>query len=221
MSKRDDIIFFDYKNYVHDLRTEMKEVTTVIRNLLEERLKDSVNSLNLKRNKVRLVGGGETSDALRRKALLDSIISEKVSVAEGVVIETVVSAMVNNFNDSHIGIYYEYGTGVYAENVPEVRGLGEDNPYRTGNEIVSRSRKNGTWHDAGGNVRITGSLFGGGSGEKFREYIGEDIVPQHWFERTFDEFIVDEAIPMYTKAISKLSPFNYMRVKRKFVLGRD
>jgi hypothetical protein len=221
MSKRDDVIFFDYKKYVHDLRDRMKEVTMRVRDLLLERLKESVERLHMKTNKVRLAGGDETSDAKRRNALLSSIVAERVSVVEGVLIETAVSAMADNFPESHIGIYYEYGTGVYAEDIPEVKDLGDPNPYRTGKEIVSRSRKNGTWRDAGGNVRITGSIFGGGSGEKFREYIGEDIVPQHWFEKTFDEFIQNEAIPMYEKVISELSPFNYMKVKRKFVLGRD
>lgn len=221
MSKRDDIIFFDYKNYEHDLRVKMKEVTVKVRNLLVERLQEAVMRLNLKTNKVRLAGGKETSDAKRRKALIDSIVAERVNVISGVLIETAVSAMANNFPESHIGIYYEFGTGIYAEEEPAVKNLGDPNPYRTGKEIVSRSRKNGTWRDAGGNVRVTGSLFGGGSGEKFREYIGEDIKPQHWFERTFDEFIESEAIPMYEKAVVELSPFNYFKVKRRFVLGRD
>jgi hypothetical protein len=129
--------------------------------------------------------------------------------------------MKNNFENSHIGIYYEYGTGEYAEDVSWVKNLGDPNPYRSGREIVSRSKKDGLWRDAGGNVRITGSPLGGGYGEKFRNYIGNDIQPLHWFEYTFNDFVKNYLMPEYSKTIKKVNPLKYISVKRKFVIGRD
>jgi hypothetical protein len=216
-----DLIFFDIDKYEHDLRMKLKNVTKEIRDHLKDELVHSVRLLPLKSNEVRLAGGYVTSDKDRERDLIDSIITDRLESYESKFVRTAVSAMANNFNNSHIGIYYEFGTGIYAEDVPLLKMLGDPNPYRKGRDVVSRSRKAGTWRDAGGNIRTTGSFLGGSNGGNFRKYIGDDVRAYHWFSNTFNKVIKEEAIPKYWKAIQEISPLKYLIVKKKFILGVD
>lgn len=219
--KGDSIIFFDVDKYEHDLRMKLKEVTKEVRDQLKEELIHAIRVLPLKSNEVRLAGNYTTSDREREKDLIDSIVTDRLEFYESSFIKTAVRAMVNNFASSHIGIYYEFGTGIYAEDVPEIRMLGDPNPYRKGRDIVTRSRKAGTWHDVGGNVRVTGSFLGGSNGGDFRKYIGEDVRAYHWFGNTFNKVIENEAVPKFWKAIQEVSPLKYLKVKKNFILGVD
>ena len=236
---------FEAKRYLTDLKQALKSAQNEIQFLLYQRLRDRVRSLPMKDNPVKLDGGRITSDVERREALLNSMVrhQQKWSKKQYTEILTgVVSAMEENFTESHIGWYYEIGTGVKSDPSLYSRyglssSLGEPNPYRmasVGSEIVSRNRANGTWRDLGGNVRTTGSRIGGvgGSGtsplkedgsrvsdqslrdaeERFIEYIGEDVMAHRWFELTVRS-MEDELLKHYREALSKVDIKDYIIVR--------
>lgn len=240
LKNTDYVMYFDLRRFEAEMRKALMKATREIRDLLIETMIRNVESLPFKDNPVKLADGTETSDAERKKALIDSIrkegharlyIENFTKYKEGVVIKATVSAMSTNFKDSHIGWYYEIGTG--EESDPKgyakygmTASLGDVNPYRlphVGAPIVSRNKRLGTWRDLGGNVRVTGSNIGGIGNpeppypmspevyaalvEKFREYIGEDIKAYYWFEGAVEE-VSDKILDIYKKAILSVNIFD-------------
>lgn len=231
MGRRKSFLYFNEFEYKKALKRELKKATEDIRNLLWEQAVENASSLPFKTNPVRLAQSDPTSDYERRMSLINSIIYERVQNYRDIAYYTTISAMKKNWKESHIGIYYEFGTGVYEEPNP-FSELGDPNPFRTGKEIVSRSRYgynrteeglklmrdekgrpivSNTWYDAGGNLRITGSIKGGQNDEGFREYIGDDVKAYHWFSKIIDQRRA-EIIEIIKKAILKVNPLNYFRV---------
>lgn len=240
LKNTDYVMYFDPRRLEAEMRKALMKATREIRNLLIETMIRNVESLPFKDNPVKLADGTETSDADRKKALIDSIrkegharlyIENFTKYKEGVVIKATVSAMSTNFKDSHIGWYYEIGTGEESDPKGYAKygmsaSLGDVNPYRlphVGAPIVSRNKRLGTWRDLGGNVRVTGSNIGGIGNpeppypmspevyaalvEKFREYIGEDIKAYYWFEGAVEE-VSDKILDIYKKAILSVNIFD-------------
>lgn len=240
LKNTDYVMYFDPRRLEAEMRKALMKATREIRDLLIETMIRNVESLPFKDNPVKLADGTETSDVERKKALIDSIrkegharlyIENFTKYKEGVVIKATVSAMSTNFKDSHIGWYYEIGTGEESDPKGYAKygmsaSLGDENPYRlpnVGAPIVSRNRRLGTWRDLGGNVRVTGSNIGGigtpeppypmnpevyaALVEKFREYIGEDIKAYYWFEGAVEE-VSDKILDIYKKAILSVNIFD-------------
>jgi hypothetical protein len=129
-----------------------------------------------------------------------------------------ITAMGSNYKDSHIGNYYEYGTGEKAVLPPTGMYLGDRNPFRSGATIVSRSYSQGPWKDMGGNARYSGGR-GGINTPEFRSYIGEDIEAYRWFQDAFEKnraFAFDE----YRKAWKTVDFKKFFTVNKKIVLGK-
>lgn len=240
LKNTDYIFYFDLNKYEVEMRKAIRDATERVRNLLTYKLKESVQSLPFKANPVKLASGRVTSDAERAEALIESIrkeghvkttIERFASYYGDVVFEASVSAMETNFKDSHIGWYYEIGTGEKSD--PEgyakygmSASLGEPNPYRlpyVGAPIVSRNAKLGYWRDLGGNLRKTGSYVGGIGNpeppngmnpeayrelvERFRDYIGEDIKAYYWFESAVEE-VSEHIINIYKNAVASVDIFD-------------
>lgn len=233
MGRRKIFMYFDERAYLKALKKELRKAIEDIRNMLWEQAIENASSLPFKTNPVRLAGQSDpTSDYERRMALINSIIYERVQNYRDIAYYTTISAMKDNWKESHIGIYYEFGTGEHEEPNPYSK-LGDPNPFRTGKEIVSRSRfgftrtKEGklktlrdekgipiiqnTWRDAGGNLRITGSIRGGENDEGFREYIGDDVKAYHWFSKIIDQRR-QEIIERIKEAIKKVNPLKFFRL---------
>lgn len=192
---QEPVIEFNVVKFINALGKELKKVNQDIRDELWDAIKDNMKDLPFKRNEVRLAGKASTSDWERRKALLNSMVDTRANWLTETHLRSTVRAMANNFKESHIGLYYEYGTGRKQEPGSNYESLGDSNmPFRvpnTGAPIVTRSRKlgmGGAWRDAGGNLRITDSpragepvKAGGTKAARFRKYIGDDVEAAHWF----------------------------------------
>ena len=234
-------ISFDSKGYINTLQQEMKRAMYEVRNLIQQRAIAQARALPLKKiktvyykgrkikqNEVRLADGSTTSDASRRDALIQSIVNDEVKWQGNNILKTAVRAMANNFKESHIGWYYEYGTGSSAENLPPTAhavaaaGIRAHNPYRHGSSIVTRSAHvdGGTWVDLGGNLRITRSPRGGETDEGFRKAIGQDVEAYHWFRQAY-EMSKTEVFDIYKEALKRVHPGKFMKVRHRIVLGRD
>lgn len=239
---KNQIMRFDYNAYLNDLRQSLKKATNEIRDLLIYEMKDRVRSLPFKANEVKLAGGKTTSDLDRRYALIDSIRAGYTEWQENNVLKAVVRAMDTDFSESHIGWYYEIGTGEKSDlslynKYGFSESLGDSNPYRipkVGSPIVSRDRKDGYWRDLGGNLRETSSSVGGIGNqnpptgkdgkpimdqdryrevvERFRTYIGEDIEAYRWFEKSV-EAVRKDIIDIYKKAVARVPISNYIYVQ--------
>lgn len=221
-------MYFDVQNFIKDLRRELTRVTKELHDELYDKVVAKASSLPFKDNEVRLASGRTVSDAERRGALLNSIVKQSLEWKKNGVMKYVVEAMNHNFKNSHIGLYYEYGTGEKIDKGadPEYESLllRHWNPFRAphvGSRIVSRSKyiDGGVWTDIGGNKRITRSP-GGVYNSRFREYIGEDIQAYHWFRDAYRE-VAEGIDKRYLEVIKKVNPAKYIYVRPQFVLGVD
>lgn len=229
VANENKFIYFNASGYIHALQMSLKEATKEIRDLLYDYIIDNLQKITFKDNKVRLTGGKVTSDSARKAAVLKSIRKEVikyVKYSRDTIIISAVKALADNFKDSHIGIYYEYGTGLKAEDV-KLPVAGDLNRYRTGKEIVSRSKHidysglgKGVWRDMGGNIRVTGSPEAGRRDQGFKKYIGDDIEAYHWFRNAVRK-TRQEIIRIYNRAIAKVNPLDYLNIKSSFTLGKD
>lgn len=244
LKKTDYLMYFDDNRFEAELKKALRKATRKIRDLLVATIKRNLSGIQFKDNPV-VVGGVETSDAERKESLLRSIdigghvrthIVNFTKYYTGIAMDVTVSVMKDNFKDSHVGWYYEIGTGEESDEAlyrkyGMTASLGDKNPYRlphVGAPIVSRSRKEGSWRDLGGNIRTTGSNIGGignvnppkaGDGEpipqkryrelvkKFYDYIGPDIKAYKWFERAVEE-VSDQVLDIYKEAIMSVDIFD-------------
>lgn len=219
-------ISFDVKGYERALMNAIKQVHKELRDELWQLARDQASALPFKDNPVRLAGGSYTSDRDRADELISSIIAERLEWVGGKVLRTAVSAMSTNFEESHIGVYYEYGTGENVEpdeTSSKYLAMGERNPFRlpvAGSPIVTRSKfyKQGRWRDLGGNLRETDARWGGRRDEGFIDYVGEDLEAYHWFSKAFDH-VRAKAKERYIKAIESVHFGKFIRLKPRIVLG--
>jgi len=203
-----------------------------IRKKILNDLKYKAAALPYKSNKVRMAGGMVTSDLARREAVVASIVATKLNREINDTVRVTFSALKSNFKDSHIGLYYEYGTGDKASgDYSSLKGIphtaGQYNQYRTGRTIVSRSKHinyaglgKGKWYDMGGNIRVTGSPKAGVHDAKFRDYIGEDVSAAYWFRDT-----MQSEAPYIRKqlsiALKSIELKDYFKMPTKIILGKD
>lgn len=237
--------YFDGKAFHDELRKVLKKATYQVRDELLALAKEKAGGLPFKKNKVRLADGTETSDDARKFALINSIVARRVAKVEGSLArelymlpigwkmeETAISAEVSAMQEgdyrlTHIGNYYEYGTGE-KEDVASLKKfgvyMGDPNPFRppkSGTPV--KSRPAGLWRDMGGNLRKSYGKGGvGRENKQFNEYIGEDIEAYHWFREAYEE-MRPRMIQIYREALkSFLTPANFQRffkVKKRIVLG--
>lgn len=255
LKNTDYVMYFDLNKYESEMKKALMRATREVKQLLIDTIIRNIEALPFKDNPVKLASGRITSDAERKKALLDSIskdghvrmhIENFAGYYGSVVLETSVSAMASNFEESHVGWYYEIGTGEesdprgYAQYGMSA-SLGDVNPYRlphVGAPIVSRSAKDGYWRDLGGNLRKTGSNLGGIGNpeppkamdpdkyaelvERFREYIGEDIKAYYWFERAVEE-VSQKILDIYKEAVKSVDIFNpelgIFHINERIIIG--
>lgn len=235
VSRWSKLIYFDVRNFTHDLDKAMKGAVRQIANEVVIHAKRNVSVIPFKKNPVKLYNGGTvtvTSDADRKAAVINSIFKDKiVSTGAGIVRTTVHALGLADFKDASVGLYYEYGTG---EKALEVKSklkllpagfLGTPNKYRTGKQIVSRSKHidycgmgKGIWRDLGGNIRITGSRMAGRRTPGFIRYIGEDVEAYLWFKRAID--LVDDELKkeIIKRNLATLNPAKYMHLEKNIVL---
>lgn len=229
------LIEFDVVSYSKALRRELQKATNKLKNTMIENARQNLAVIPFKTNKVRLADSGQTSDADRKMAVINSIINDGFEWIQDYIyvnsyrtqtrVMAEVSALKGDFKDTHIGIYYEYGTGENADPAgPMHLALKHWNPYRPvgiRQPIVSRSRKvnGGIWVDIGGNVRKTTALIGGRRSENFISFVGEDLPAYHWFRRAFLA-MKDEARVTYADALRKVNPLKYIKISKRLVLGK-
>lgn len=206
-------------DYLQALAKEMKQALTELRNELRKNVMENIASIPFRKRAVDLGGGRMTSDKLRAESLMESILAPPVSsmnLQANNFMTAVVTAMGSNFEESHIGVYYEYGTGDLVEPDEDSRKyymMGDRNPYRKGRPIVTRNRKDGAWFDMGGNERLTKSGKGG------KPYDEGVVRAYHWFRNAFND-IEDKVQPKLMEAYKSVDINDYIHVKKKFTLGR-
>lgn len=230
------LIYFDYSNYLRDVEKILKEHVVEIQTQLTEVIRRNLEAIEFKDNPVKMADGRITSDSERKEALINSIVSDRVKRIQLDVYEGIVSAMQENFKDSHIGIYYEWGTGTKVDQSANIDwfSLGDYNPDRStapGAEIVPRGKMNKDfegpepWRDAGGNIRLTSRKYGGFRDEKekeaFREYVGDDLQPYHWFRNAVEEISMKLKEELLAKIAESINPLKYLKMRSEFTLGLD
>lgn len=201
LSNEEKIFIFHPKKYLAGLTKAVKPVVKQLRTALIEEIQRQLEDLDYKTEPVYMADGRVTSDYKRRGALLRSIKDYAIEHVVGESLHTAVSAMEKNFKDSHIGFYYEYGTGENTVDEAPYPAWEHRNKYRPPGiaaPIVSRSRFAGTirgvggggfWLDAGGNLRQTSSFTGGRTKEEspsFYEAVGDDVEASYWFATAVD-----------------------------------
>lgn len=222
-----------------ELRKEVRAASEEVKELLAKDVIKRINRLPFKTNKVPLVGGNKTTDADRAQDLVNSIearvnnyvdsqsikdslkggMSYKATMGtEKMAIPITITAMGKYYKNSHIGWYYEYGTGT-KEVIPFAGYWNTDavNPMRGGHKSEIVSRPAGVWKDAGGNIRRSKGK-GGVRNEAFIKNVGEDVEAHRWFYKAFKEN-QGKVLSVYSKHIKKVDYRKYVHAKSKIVLG--
>lgn len=235
MKKSTATIMFDMVAFEKALRRELKEAHREIAELLLGTAQSYASSLPFKDNPVkvgtRLPVAGQasvneihlTSDAKRKWALVNSIKSHTLA-SEQFQYKGIVKAMETNFKDSHIGLYYEYGTGEKSNDMVDLDGPNR-NPARSGKAIVSRSKYTdygvgipGVWYDLGHNLRVTDSPNAGVHSTGFYRYIGEDTEAHMWFHRAVND-TKDQVRDILVSHVQKLNPAKFMILADRIKIG--
>jgi hypothetical protein len=220
-----NLITFSNAGFRRWMKLILKDMADYITTQLYRGILRNLNQIEYSTKPIRIAPytGGKsdaseyTSDIKRKTALIRSVIKYDPTVLLDKALIRV-AAMGINYKDSHIGYYYEYGTG--ENEIPNDKkwDKGDPNPFRKTKRIVSRDKKLGPWKDAGGNVRYTPSNEGGRSGEYFRKSI-TTLRPHRWMGRAIEA--------MYTKIpkaleirFNKYNIFGYcLKVNPISVLG--
>jgi len=158
-------------------------------------------------------GYGRT-DASRKHALLNSIIINGLKKTSDTNMNIIIQTMANNFKDSHIGIYYEHGTGKYfgsgARDFTLVKGHKyERNPLRQGNDIYTRPGQE--WTDLGGNKRISNA-------KRLQKLNGFSIPAYHWFSRAV-KYADSQFNQIFSEEFKALHINKYLQIKPKIIIG--
>ncbi|BAU28156.1 hypothetical protein DFP93_101232 [Aneurinibacillus soli] len=219
MSK--EFISFDAGRYLQALAKTLEKAVQEIGKDLQQKLRAKVGMIPFRSHKVTLESGMVTDDTTRGRALADSIqtyASGQVSLMANRVYRTAVTAMERNFEQSHIGLYYEYGTGTLELPNSPLPRMGEWNPARNngvpaaGAPIVTRS---GMWRDAGGNIRTTISKTSGRA-------IGDpswETPALRWFANTFQEN-KSWYYAMLMEAVKSVNPGKYIKLRKSIRIMR-
>lgn len=209
--------------FVADLSKVVAITIKRVGGLLVKQSKDNLRAIQFHHFPVRLAGeavppvgirrtkkGYTRTDASRKHAVINSIVLGQLQKKADTKMSLVVQTMANNFKDSHIGIYYEHGTGPYAEGFTRIQGAKYDtNPLRSGSDIYTRPGQE--WTDLGGNKRISnaGSL---------RKLNGFAVEPQRWFGRAV-EYANSKFVEIFSEEFSYMHIAKYLQVKPKIIIG--
>lgn len=234
------VIQFNVTAFLNALGKELKKMNQTIRDELWDAIKDNMRDLPFKKNPVRLSGGRETSDWERRIALFNSMVDSRANWITTTHLQSTIKAMAKDFKQSHIGLYYEYGTGEKQDlSGFKYESLGDPNlPFRvpnTGARIVTRSSRlgmGGAWRDAGGNLRVTDSpragepvRSDGAKAARFRAYIGEDVEAAHWFRNAVEnKYLNNRFKSLWVTAIKAVWSKNKIEsflILKDFTIGKD
>lgn len=235
ISNKDQYFYFDSVGFLNEARRAMREASVEVKDLMWDEVRRNITALPFKTNKVPLANGNITRDADRADALLESVEARMGQYLKSpstgghfpgrtkldfdrTVIPITVQAMGKYYKDSHIGWYYEYGTGSLEE-VPFSGYWDSDaaNPARKGFRSPIVSRPAGTWKDAGGNIRKSKGK-GGVRNANFEKYIGDDVQAHRWFSKALYNN-KGRIRSIYLSHMKKVDFRKYMHVKRKVVLG--
>jgi hypothetical protein len=224
-------VTFDYFGFREEIRKALQRAAIQISKGAAERAKINISRIPFKSQSL---PGIKLSDAERKRAVLNSITTNMSKAVTGKVratakrrVEATVTALEKDFKDSHIGLYYEHGTGTKWDGVPTPDFAKFKNPDRHGREIVTRSKFKtynagmaGAWYDIGGNRHITWSRK---EGRPIRN-INVNTPAYHWFQKAVAEteqllkwYVIDE--------LSKVNILKFIRFRltdgKKIVLGRQ
>lgn len=225
-------MYFSKGAFAKSLNSAINQSSTVLAEEFKGYVIKRLAQINFKDNPVKLVGEGETSDAKRKQALLNSIRvmhGNNADDAYNRIKRITFEAMSKDYKNSFVGYYYEYGTGEKEIEMNRAeRPLEEKNPARTSQTIVSRSKFDiysggpGKWEDIGGNLRVTGSPRAGVGAntpdpetgkvnkeaeKRFRAYIGRDINSYLWFHGSVDK-TMKRVEPVVTKHLRQIKVFD-------------
>lgn len=231
----DKTMYFNANAYIHDLQRGLKAATYEIADMLSNQAIKNLSKVPVKNNVVRVINGGNfesTSDAERIGAVIKSIGRERVEFLRRGLLQTAIHAIDRaNFTESHVGIYYEFGTGEKAQippagMLPAVGELGTANKYRTGKSIVSRSKHidycgmgKGIWKDMGGNLRKTFSQKAGERTPGFVKYVGLDVKAYSWYRNACGSMSKRLFKEIIWKHIGNIHPANYLMVQSRITVG--
>lgn len=221
------IIWFDAAAYVDAVGKELKTLLYKLREELRASILAQLHETNFKKNNlVRLADGNYTNDIERSAALMASVLWDPIVNDVGKALRTTVYAMRDNFEDTHIGWYYEYGTGTKQDEAAPIKGYDGTPQNRlraVGAPIVTRSKfiNGGVWRDLGGNMRLSKAIRAGVTDEKFLKYIDQETDAEYWFaegvrqvRRDFNERILTaiKSVPINRKDFWHI---------RDFTIGKD
>lgn len=201
-------IYFNVKQFERDLYEAMKDVMFKLREDLYQRMLRNASRLEFSTFEAVHTEAGRTSDFQRRQAFLNSFTRDSVARMGGQFIMMTIEAMAKDFEDSHIGLYYEYGTGTKESPESPLPYMGDWNPVRgarmPGRPIYTRPVSEGkTWVDAGGNVRIATSK----NITNLSKKPGWEIQAQFWFKKAVDE-VRDYYLQEIYDAIKHINPLS-------------
>jgi len=225
---------FNVAKYKRDLGNKIKSLLVkMYLKPLHTAIYVSAAKLPWKDNPVQILTGAGagsvsfTSDRARAGAVLGNIQKSQVEATSGSAISMSVKWMASNWKDSHIGLYYEHGTGENQdglyERMPSVSGMSSSS--RNKGKMASRTRfvdylgngNPGTWRDMGGNLRYTGSLKAGQADAGFRNYVGEDVEAHYWFHGP-SRVALKEVRGIIKLAIRSVPLTKYLKIRPKFMI---
>ena len=235
------LLVFDLTRYRKETRASMDNAIKKSTDLIHERILQYLDQINFKDNPVRVIKGTNneqyTSDAERKQAVIDNVVKFNMKKIGKYVFRGQVAFIKQNFQDAHIGIYYEHGVGSNWDGVePNVRkppGYSQRGSF--GTKISSRSIRvdysgygGGLWVDLGGNLRYTQSPIEGSRGSGFRSYVGEETRAYHWFTNAF-KYEKKRITKVFQRELKKANPLKkrFWRIagatdaKGTFILGKD
>jgi hypothetical protein len=217
-------IIFRADYFIRDLGKVVEKTIQRVGELIVQQSKRNIAAIRFHIYPIKLAGssvpvaglrkfgkGYEVTDNSRKKALINSIVLGEIKRRADARIGVLVRTMVSNFKDSHIGIYYEYGTGQYQSGGwVDVKGQKyEHNPLRSGNYIYTRPGQ--VWTDLGGNTRIS-------SAGKLRRLDGFAVPAYYWFSNAVKE--ADKSfVKIFEEEFSVLDVRKYLQIKSKIILG--
>lgn len=217
---KDELLFlFDVRKYKADVNMALKNALVKIRKEMILRMKMRLTAIPFRNRSISLADGSKTTDIERKAALIESIAGSRIdgNLRDGVM-RMSVTAMEDNFQDSHVGFYYEYGTGTQEESESPHYLWGDWNPYR-GAQIPGQpilTRKAGFYLDAGGNTRVSYSKNPGMP----ITTPGWEIEAHSWFRSTFDSML-DTILDELKEALYKVNPLDrkYLKINPKLKIN--
>jgi hypothetical protein len=226
-----------------DLRIAFKKAVNEASKLLYNKIRGNLAAIPFKNNPVKILtsmtrAGGVTrnnikvtSDQERKDSVLRNISRGAVQDIGDGILKSHVKYTSQEFEKSHIGIYYEHGVGSnwdgVEEKIPSMRGYSSARKAR--GQIMSRSKYidyqglgKGVWVDLGGNIRVTKSTRAGEVGAGFKAYVGEETRAYHWFGLALKNN-KGSIKKLFRDVIESNNIFKkkYWKVMGSFRLGRD